>query len=470
MKKRIEHAARAYQRFLRLSLLAMVGAAIALILTLILASVRLERSATEIAGNAAPAVIELSDANRSLDDIERLLENRVEGIGDQVLLAAQLHSARTDLDANITRYLDLPRFPGERQLAVDLRDDLTSVEQIAEHIEALPSNPPDRLQLLEQLRQAIDDLSEHLDQAARFNAEFLDSAQQRINETRRLTLPFAIAINVVGFGVASGSVVIALRLVRRFAEFEAEARQQLERRANDLEVFSAQVAHDLLSPLMTTNLALALLRDKIPADDQKTRTQLSRAESSLGYVRALVDGLFEFARADVEPSVRATADLGRVVQDVASACLPIAERDGIEFVIEPFESHMVAAFPGIVGSMISNLVQNSFRAVAKREVRRVVLRVTDERLDGMNMVRVAVEDTGGGVDPDIEPLLFQPHARNVRGRASPGLGLGLATVKRLAVRHRGSVGFQSARGIGSTFWFTLPCAESSSPSSNPNGN
>lgn len=55
--------------------------------------------------------------------------------------------------------------------------------------------------------------------------------------------------------------------------------------------------------------------------------------------------------------------------------------------------------------------------------------------------------------------VFEPYFRGQAGGAE-GLGLGLATVKKLAEGHGGRVGVTSERGKGSTFWFELPRAGS----------
>jgi signal transduction histidine kinase len=76
--------------------------------------------------------------------------------------------------------------------------------------------------------------------------------------------------------------------------------------------------------------------------------------------------------------------------------------------------------------------------------------------DAEDRCRVSVEDTGPGIPPNKKSILFEPY---VRGSANePGIGLGLATVKRLAEAHGGRVGVESALGSGSTFWFELPKA------------
>jgi len=82
----------------------------------------------------------------------------------------------------------------------------------------------------------------------------------------------------------------------------------------------------------------------------------------------------------------------------------------------------------------------------------VVLRST--RVD--RHARVEVEDTGRGLPPGTQDRVFDPYMRADRS-GQPGLGLGLATVKRFAEGYGGRVGVRSGPG-GCTFWFELPVA------------
>ncbi len=104
-------------------------------------------------------------------------------------------------------------------------------------------------------------------------------------------------------------------------------------------------------------------------------------------------------------------------------------------------------------SMRANLVQDSFKYLGKAPVRRVVVRSSASA----SRARVEVEDTGPGIPASVIPTLFQPYSR-APNTPQPGLGLGLATVKRLAQAHGGDVGVVSTEGSGSTFWFELPRA------------
>jgi signal transduction histidine kinase len=73
------------------------------------------------------------------------------------------------------------------------------------------------------------------------------------------------------------------------------------------------------------------------------------------------------------------------------------------------------------------------------------------------VTRIEVRDTGLGVPPDLHDKIFE---RSVRGTQSslPGLGIGLATVRRLAEAHGGTAGVRPNVPTGSIFWVELPNA------------
>jgi signal transduction histidine kinase len=86
-------------------------------------------------------------------------------------------------------------------------------------------------------------------------------------------------------------------------------------------------------------------------------------------------------------------------------------------------------------------------------VRRVTVRAAD---DGA-FVRFEVEDTGAGIPADAHDEIFEPYVRRHDG--VPGLGLGLATVKRFAEACGGRVGVRSEMGRGALFWVTIPAEQ-----------
>jgi signal transduction histidine kinase len=100
---------------------------------------------------------------------------------------------------------------------------------------------------------------------------------------------------------------------------------------------------------------------------------------------------------------------------------------------------------------VGNLIANAIKYMpGDRPERLVSIRGTDTPLG----VHVEVSDTGPGLPNEVQESIFDPYVRADASR--PGLGLGLATVKRLVQSHRGRVGVRSKVGEGSVFWFELP--------------
>ena len=78
--------------------------------------------------------------------------------------------------------------------------------------------------------------------------------------------------------------------------------------------------------------------------------------------------------------------------------------------------------------------------------------------DDPNRIRFAVTDTGIGIEPDETLDLFAPfvQADSSTARRHGGAGVGLAICRRLVDYLDGQIGYESAAGQGSTFWFVLP--------------
>ena len=77
-----------------------------------------------------------------------------------------------------------------------------------------------------------------------------------------------------------------------------------------------------------------------------------------------------------------------------------------------------------------------------------------EASGGAAPVRIAVRDTGGGIDPQMMARVFEPYFSTRSG----GTGLGLAIVKRAVEEHGGTIDVKSRPGAGSEITVSIPSA------------
>jgi signal transduction histidine kinase len=187
------------------------------------------------------------------------------------------------------------------------------------------------------------------------------------------------------------------------------------------------------------------------ADDDRRAVALQRGIRGLGRVEDLVRDLLVFAQAGAAPDPGARASLQAIVGGVVADAEPEAAAARVRVEVGSLPACDVACSPGILQSLVANLVRNAIKYMPPDASER---RVTISASVGGGRVHVEVADTGGGVPLDARERVFQPYVRG--HRRQPGLGLGLATVRRLAEAHGGRVGLRSNERGGATFWFELP--------------
>jgi signal transduction histidine kinase len=283
------------------------------------------------------------------------------------------------------------------------------------------------------------------------NAEILHAREAvvRVQEMRRTTSILALLLVVGAIATAVISGLGAWVTVRRYSRF-------VERRADELEQFAGRIAHDVVSPLAGTKLAIGFSEKRV--DDEDTKTMLRRGSEALTRAQKIVEALLAFARAGAQANPDDRANGKQVVLDVLEHCSREARRAGVMLRAARCEAVDVCCSPGVLTSILSNLGANAIKYMGSSKERIVTF---SNYLDGHG-VRFEVQDTGPGIDTDTERDIFLPHVRGSNASEANGIGLGLATVKRLVEAHGGRVGFHSKLGHGTTFWVELHAASDQS--------
>lgn len=259
----------------------------------------------------------------------------------------------------------------------------------------------------------------------------------------------ALALGIAGVVAALVAGVIALRVIRNRSQLLLEHSQLLDARATELEAFAYRVAHDLRGPLGAMSLGLHAMRLEQDDDDAMHLDRLARSVTRMD---RLINDLLRFSAASAQPDADARADLSEVFTEVLADAEPAIARAQVDVVVDRPGPIAVACSHGALVSMVGNLVHNAARYVVDGTgPHRIWLRGV---LEG-GRVRIEVADNGPGLPPGAEQLVFEPFRRGVV-RRDGGLGIGLATVNRLAEAHHGRAGVRSTPGRGCTFWLELP--------------
>jgi signal transduction histidine kinase len=410
----------------------------------------------DASASALPSVVHLTAACDHLRDLEATSDDYPDLAADQRAAARQrIVQTRRTVDAELTAYLALPAFAGERELyAAMVPPGLSELDASLSHLLAeVDAGDLGRARVTadREVRAAANRAAGLLRRTVSFNATHAQEDLQRIAAIHRTASQRALLLG----GLAVLSIVpVAIWVLRRLRAHDRlvlEHNALIERRASELEDFGQRVAHDLVSPLVALTYCLGAFK---PASqgDPTLETALTRARSCVARAQAMVRAMFEFANAGGKPEP-GRADLRDALEQVSEEVRAAAISERPEVIVEPFEPCTVSCAPGVLTSILSNLMGNAAKYMSDSDLKRITIRVQDRD----SSVGVEIEDTGPGIPRGMERRIFEPYVR-AEGATQPGVGLGLATVKRLCEAHGGSVGVRSTSGRGSTFWFSLPKA------------
>jgi len=229
----------------------------------------------------------------------------------------------------------------------------------------------------------------------------------------------------------------------------AEERARQGERLADLGAVTARIVHDLGNPLAGIAMQIDLLRRKVAAQPEQPLAAASRVFEQLaadvGRLSGLVREFLDFSREQrLSRRVLRVEDL---VDEVLRAWQPVAAARGIVL-----ERDVEAGVPAVavdvrkMRRVFDNLVKNAIEAIedGSGSVR------VHAAADGADRVSIAVEDTGRGIPPGMDPFrLFQTSKPQ-------GTGLGLPIVREIVDAHGGAVTIEPGPGRGACVRIILP--------------
>jgi signal transduction histidine kinase len=211
------------------------------------------------------------------------------------------------------------------------------------------------------------------------------------------------------------------------------------------------VSHDLRAPLRAmSGFSLAILEDDHDRLSEEARGQLEHIRKASQDMGQLIDGLLSLSRSTRGDLQRDRVDLSAMAERL---CGQLDRAEPSRAVAWHVESGLtVWADARMLEAAMRNLLDNAWKYTARSASPSV--RVYAERVGGQ--LQYCVADNGVGFDMRHADRLFTPFQRLHRQDEFPGIGIGLATVKRVVHRHGGTLSANAVVGHGATFRFHLP--------------
>jgi signal transduction histidine kinase len=467
----------------RLQVAVMVGVTLAFVAGSTIAEIRaseMDGLLDGIVADALPSVVRLAAARVHVNRLDVALVRYGEAhVEERTELATAMQHEREGIEKELASYETLPAFRSEPALFASARAELVELDHELRVLRERTANDEARRDALGALTDAealegskiagrAHGLATNLDEALRRDADFnaergerLGIQAHRLRHDVRATMLLMNAVAVALAAVATVLAALVLRRSMRAPEVAGAASDEravvFEKRSSELDSFAARLAHDVLSPLMATTLALDLVQRRL-GDGDDLRIAVDSGLASLLRVRRVVDGLLAYSRASVAPEGVARADVHAALAEVVATFARQAEENEVEIVLASIAEIEARCSPSVVTAIVGHFVANAIQFMGARPIRRVTLRarIASDTRGRDPSVRIEVEDTGPGIPPGLETEVFGPLARG--GHERSGLGLGLATSRRLAVAAGGRIGGYASPGGGSVFWCELPLA------------
>lgn len=247
----------------------------------------------------------------------------------------------------------------------------------------------------------------------------------------------------------SEQIFIAIRQAELYARSQDAAKLKSE--------FITNVSHEIRTPL---NAILGFSQLLINQDCSKEQYQkyVNNISLSANHLLKLVNSILDFSKIESGKMdlFSEKFDCAKTIEEVISSIKSMAIQKDITIKTE-LTNVVLNADIIKFKQILFNLLSNAIKFTPKNG------KITIKTKVKKNELILEVEDNGIGIAEEDTDKIFKyfrqidsSHSRN-----QEGTGLGLALAKKLVELHNGTIGFESKKGKGSKFWFTLPKAKAS---------
>lgn len=244
-----------------------------------------------------------------------------------------------------------------------------------------------------------------------------------------------------------------MELKAALSEFE-KFKEKTESLEQSRQEFVSNVSHELKTPLASVKVLADSLTSFPDAPIDMYKEFMTDITAEIDRETKIINDLLSLVKLDRKAAALniEQISLNDMIESILKMLKPLAEKSGVDLVIESFRPVMCDADPVKLSLAIMNLVENGIKYNKKNGAVHVTLN------SDKNYAYIRVEDTGIGMPKDALNHIFERFYRVDKSHSKEigGTGLGLSIVKEIIALHGGEIKVSSIEDIGSVFDIRMP--------------
>ncbi|TSA29419.1 MAG: hypothetical protein D4R67_02015 [Bacteroidetes bacterium] len=218
----------------------------------------------------------------------------------------------------------------------------------------------------------------------------------------------------------------------------------------ELEAFTYSVSHDLRAPVRRIEGLVEAISDEYASQlDDTGKDYLAKVADSSQEMGQLIEEFLKLARIARQEIDKTELNLSELVSEITEELAQADPDRKVTITAEP--DILSKGDPRLIRIALLNMLNNAWKYTSKSTQPEIIFGCQDEAGQKVFFIR----DNGVGFDMSHYDKLFTPFLRLHSDNQFTGTGIGLATVKRIILKHGGKIWARSEPGKGSTFFFTL---------------
>lgn len=226
---------------------------------------------------------------------------------------------------------------------------------------------------------------------------------------------------------------------------------QLQQANRDLESFAYSVSHDLRAPIRHIDGFVKLMFSKIPDPSESVSNYYNKISAASQRMTSMIESLLSFSRLGRKELVLTDTDINSLVYEILEDMKPDIGDRKIKWNITGLPS--IKCDKALMKLAFENLISNAVKYTSKNKNAEITIGCV---ADNEKQINIFIRDNGIGFDMAYAQKLFGVFQRLHTADEFEGIGIGLANVRQIVEKHKGTITAEGKINEGALFTITLP--------------